>query len=509
MCTASALALAGCAAGENSGGDTALHTKAPDSAEAPFELLLNGEPVRVDPEAAEVAEPTTLHTGAPVPVEVIVPGPAATVTIDGTTLKADGAIHTGEITLERLDAGTTIALAVKQGGETTELQIRTAPLDLPPVVFEGDTAFDEGTFYYANLFPTGSTRDYIIKYDNAGSPVFYRNNEELAFNTFGPWEGGNSRGYYYFVEDPRDDSGFGIRRGRYVVLDEQYRVIDADARPQATTTYAPEEGPFAEMHDFAVLGPGHYIFLDYYAAEVDDNGVRHVVPYIQEVDNGRVVWEWDAWDHGLFQEASRGGYVRVPEEESMRQAEIHGRDEAIAARAFTDSIHTNSVQVCPNDGNIIISNRNMSEVMEIERATGEVAWVLGGGHNTWDVGELGDIGQQHDARMLIDGPGGSLLTLYDNRTDIADTSRGLVLEVDEENRKVLGVEEYTAHGQQGDYTGSTRLFGRGRQFVVVGWGLVRPETVLATVFDRDGNALKDITTDGLQMDTYRFVPADF
>lgn len=516
------MALGGCAASNDESAGTgttaedatgpdhsALHTASPAASEGPFLLRINGEIAHFDVEESDVVEPVTLHAGTPVPVEVTVPGGDAIVTVNGAPLEAEGETFTGEFTLERLDAEVTVPLTVEQASGTTTLHIRTAPDDLPPVVFEGDTYFDTGTFYYANLFPTEATRDYIVKYDNFGQPVFYRNHDTMVFNNFGPWEGDGARGSYYFAESPADDSGFGIRRGRYVVLDEHYRVIDDDARPRTTATYNPKEGPFAEMHEFQVLGPGHYIFLDYYVAEVDRDGVRHYVPYIQELKDGEVVWEWDSWDHELFEDASRAGYVRVPNEESMAEAEVEGREAAIAAGAFTDAIHTNSVSVCPNDGNIIISNRNQSAVMEIERDTGDIAWVLGGKHNTWDIGALSEIGQQHDARMLIDASGIHLLTLYDNRTEVAETSRGLVLQVDEDNQRVLGAEEYTAHGQKGDFTGSTRLFGDAQQYVMVGWGLVRPQPTLATIFDRYGNVLKDITTSGVQMDTYRFVPAEF
>lgn len=510
--TVVALALSGC--GAEQGAPQGQETAAEQAAQLPaghLELELNGETTQIDTASVDIVEPTTLHAGAPLPVQVTLGGDTsnAAVSVQGMELRQKGNTFTGEITLEALDPDITVPVVVKQGGEVTEFEVRTTPLDMPPVVFEGSTEFDHGTFYYANLFPTERTRDYIVKYDNTGAPVFYRNHEELTYNNFAPWEGENDRGYSYFVEDPEDVSGFGIRRGRYVVLDENYRIIEEEARPKPTKSYDPAEGPFAEMHDFLVLGPTHYLFLDYYVAEVDESGVSHYVPYIQEQKNGRVVWEWDSWDHELFRQAGRAGYVRLPDEDSMQQAEVYDRDEAIAAGAFTDAIHTNSVHVCPNDGNIIISNRHMDAVMEIERGTGELAWVLGGEHNTWDTGALGGLDRQHDARMLLDASGNPLLSIYDNRTEMADTSRGLVLEVDEDNRQILGVEEYVAHGQKGDFTGSTRLFGENLEYVMVGWGLVRPEPVLATIFDRQGNVLKDITTDGLMMDGYRFVPGDF
>src|SRR5207247_11124984 len=94
------------------------------------------------------------------------------------------------------------------------------------------------------------------------------------------------------------------------------------------------------------------------------------------------VWEWWGWEH-LEPEA----YPVTPQD---RRAEwTHGNTVAETA-----------------DGHIVVSFRNISTVVMIDRATGKIDWTLG----------APPLAQQHDPRPL---PNGNLL-IFDNGTHRRD-----------------------------------------------------------------------------------------
>ena len=99
--------------------------------------------------------------------------------------------------------------------------------------------------------------------------------------------------------------------------------------------------------------------------------------YLVEVTTrGEAVWEWRSWEHLDFNTE-----VITPQDH---------REE------WT---HANTVAELPN-GNLVVSFRNISTVVIIDRVTGAIVWKLGGP----------PLAQQHDPRPL---PNGNLL-IFDN-----------------------------------------------------------------------------------------------
>jgi hypothetical protein len=124
------------------------------------------------------------------------------------------------------------------------------------------------------------------------------------------------------------------------------------------------------------------------------DGVIYADYLIETTTGGEIVWEWRSWEH-LDPEA----YPVTPQD---RRAEwTHGNTVAETA-----------------DGNIVVSFRNISTVVMIERATGKIVWTLGNP----------PLAQQHDPRPL---PGGNLL-IFDNGTHRRDhpATFSRVIEVD-------------------------------------------------------------------------------
>lgn len=205
---------------------------------------------------------------------------------------------------------------------------------------------------------------------------------------------------------------FNWDQGRFEVLDKNYRLID---------TWRAVGYP-TDVHDLQLLPNGHALLLVYREFSYD---MSLVVPggsptatvvscVIQELgpDKG-LVWQWDSWDH-------------LP---------ITGTDVSLTANRI-DYAHCNAVE--PDGEAVLLSNRHLSNVVKINRATGAVIWQLGGVGN--DFAFVNDSGfeRQHDIRRLANGR----LTLFDNGGAGRGYSRAVEYAIDEPGRVVTRMWEY-------------------------------------------------------------------
>jgi hypothetical protein len=115
---------------------------------------------------------------------------------------------------------------------------------------------------------------------------------------------------------------------------------------------------------------------------------------VEMTTSGEVVWEWRSWEH-----LDPAQYPITPQDH--RAEWTHGNTVAETA-----------------DGNLVVSFRNISTVVIIERASGKILWRLGSP----------PLAQQHDPRPL---PNGNLL-IFDNGTHRRDhpATFSRVIEVD-------------------------------------------------------------------------------
>jgi len=116
---------------------------------------------------------------------------------------------------------------------------------------------------------------------------------------------------------------------------------------------------------------------------------------------GEIVWEWRSWEHMAPED-----FPITPQDH--RAEWTHGNTVAETA-----------------DGNILVSFRNISTVILIERATGDIIWKLG----------APPLAQQHDPRPL---PNGNVL-IFDNGTHRRDHPAifSRVIEVDPRTSEIV------------------------------------------------------------------------
>jgi hypothetical protein len=133
----------------------------------------------------------------------------------------------------------------------------------------------------------------------------------------------------------------------------------------------------------------------------DGAGLIYADYLIEMTTSGEIVWEWRSWDH------------MAPEAYPMTLQDHRA-----------EWTHGNTVAETA-DGNILVSFRNISTVVKIERATGNIIWQFGSP----------PLAQQHDPRPL---PNGNIL-IFDNGTHRRDNPATFsrVIEVDPRTSEIV------------------------------------------------------------------------
>ncbi len=256
---------------------------------------------------------------------------------------------------------------------------------------------------FINNFATPDYTPHIIIANNDGTMYYSR---ELTSN--GPDFKRQPNGLMtYFLVGPRV----------YYAEDEQYNIVDSFYCGNGYTT---------DNHELKVLNNGHALLMSYDRQPVD---MSLIVPggnpnaiviglIIQEIDeNKNVVFQWRSWDHYNILDAYNVNFT-LP---------------------TVDYAHGNAIEP-DNDGNLMISSRNLNEITKISRSTGEMIWRMGGANNQFTfVNDTIPFIYQHDIRRLENGN----VTLYDNGNfRNPGFSRAVEYHLDEVNKVATLVWQY-------------------------------------------------------------------
>jgi arylsulfate sulfotransferase len=199
--------------------------------------------------------------------------------------------------------------------------------------------------------------------------------------------------------------------------------------------------------------------------------------------NLQVVWAWDAFDH-----------LDVTRRATLNDKCFPGSCPSLFLDVTAnDWLHGNSVQQTP-DGNLLYSARSQDWVIKIDYQKG-----LGSGEVIWRLGKDGDFkidstdpspwfSHQHDPQFLADN---TTLLLFDNGNvrnfaDPTATSRGQVLQVDEQNR-IANLVVNVDMGQYSFALGAAQKLPNGNYHFDVGYLL--DGTSIAVEVDSFGNTV--------------------
>ena len=240
--------------------------------------------------------------------------------------------------------------------------------------------------------------------------------------------------------------GFGLGEG--VIADQSYTDV---AHVKAGN------GLQADLHDFELTPQGTALITAYDPIHCNLTSVGGPADgavtdgTLQEIDvkTGLVMFQWSSLDHVALSES-----YEAPDRSST---------------GFPyDFFHINSVSL-DQDGSLLISARNTWTAYELNAATGQIAWRLGGKHSSFKESSSARTAWQHDPRELGDGS----ISIFDNGASpkVHSQSRGIVLSVDPQQGTATLVSQIThplpllAESQ-----GNLQALENGDWFV--GWGQV-------------------------------------
>ena len=306
----------------------------------------------------------------------------------------------------------------------------------------------------SNLFihTMGDQPRYIAIIDSSLSPSWFINSGEFGLD---------------FKVNQNYLTFFNKSNQNWIVLNDKMKEVD---------TLNCVNGYKADYHDIQLLQNGGYILQAYDSINVNMSEIvsggnpNAIVIYliIQEFDqNKNLIFEWNAWEHLNIADYTNLDLTR------LRLTWMHG----------------NSIEV-DQDLHLLVSNRRSSEILKIDRNTGDVLWYLGGPNNDFTINNdsFNGFNKQHDVRRLSNGN----ILLFDNGNEHQPPiSRVVEYSVNEINKSINLVWEFY-HPEQllGLAMGSAQRLPN--QNTLINWGIVNNNGAIITEVDYDKNIVLEI-----------------
>lgn len=416
-----------------------------------------GQTILADDHKTVIFKPTRLFT----------PGEQVTVGISSLRLDSGAGYHplayTFAVAANQQTASAASASAPPTSGPQSAFpNFLTLPQDIPHyTVLQSSPDSGEGDIFVAPFYWTKSTvGSYLLILNWQGQIVYYQSAaDDLAAYDFK--EHPNGLLSYY---DQKDST--------FYLMNSHYQLVDS---------YRAGDGYLADVHDFQILPNGDALLMVYDAETVDmskivqggkkDATVTGLV--IQELDPSRnVIFEWRSWDHFSFLDTTVG----------LTDPQI-------------DLVHGNALALA-NDGNLLLSSRDLSEITKINLQTGDVIWRLGGKANMFTLVNGQPFAFQHDVRQIPNGD----ITVFDNQgtTQSPAPSQAIEYQIDETKKTATQVWSFThAPAVFATYMGDAQRLPDGNTFL--DWGA--PFTGTGYVYDTmtevtpDGQVLFDLSFD--------------
>ena len=317
---------------------------------------------------------------------------------------------------------------------------------------------------YMSILDTSLNYYWIINNNNKGMDFKY-NNSKLSFY---------HKPYY------------GSSQAYWIIANQNMIEIDSIQCTQGLTDY----------HDMVITDNNTYILQSYNDEVIDltsiggsEFQVVSSILRIQEFDfNHNLIFDWYASDH-----------LNIYDYDNLFIGNIPGQIEWM---------HGNSIEV-DYDNNLIISNRKSSEIIKIDRQTGDVVWIMGGPTNEFTIlnDPLNGVSWQHNVSRLENG---NILVFDNGNYHTPHTSRAVEYHIDEENKIATLVWEY-----QNPYDYKSKAMGSAQRLpngnTLINWGTIQIEGVNmgANIMevDYDKNIVLEIQYDTYQ--SYKVTKSDF
>jgi hypothetical protein len=159
-----------------------------------------------------------------------------------------------------------------------------------------------------------------------------------------------------------------------------------------------------------------------------------------------------------------------------------------------DYLHSTAIEV-DTDENLLVSNRNTSDIIKIHRTTGDMIWRLGGKSNDFAFTNDEGFSYQHDIRRLANGN----ISIFDNgNLKLTPYSRVVEYTINENLKTVARVWQYPeTQDRFARFMGNGQRLGNGN--TMIGWGAI-PEI---EEVKPDGSTALKMEIEGLNYRAFR------
>ncbi|MBA3829103.1 MAG: aryl-sulfate sulfotransferase [Taibaiella sp.] len=307
---------------------------------------------------------------------------------------------------------------------------------------------EPGRIYLSPSFPGNHVDGQIMIVDEKGH-VIQQKTMNGTITNFECWKINGKTRYSYEVYNVNASvmPGIGYWPGYELITDSNFneiRRVWLSAYNDVNTTQQPN----IDGHDFILIDDNHYILESFYEKTVTNipaslnpvaGGVKVISDVIQEVQNDRVVWQWEGTNDTTF-------YLASLEENKFNDT-----------TTIFDYLHLNSMFIDPRDNNLICSFRNLDQVVKIQRGTGKILWRLGGTNGDFPLNDDQVFLRQHHATLTDSNQ--TLLLFDDGLALQRPYSRILEFNVNEINRSVVSFSSFNIPEPFTQYMGSVQKRG--------------------------------------------------
>ncbi|KAL2679065.1 hypothetical protein Neosp_009821 [[Neocosmospora] mangrovei] len=259
------------------------------------------------------------------------------------------------------------------------------------------------------------------------------------------------------------------------------------------------DGTHGRMYGYHVLLGSDYEVTKVVRAKSNRLTSAHEFRLVDDIETGDVLFEWQSFDH------VDPKYSAFPLDFGIGLPGS-GRNETDAWNYF----HINSVDK-DDEGNYLLSARNVAAIFKINGTSGDIIWQLGGFHggSSFQISQEDRFSFQHHARFHGRSPDGSLefISLFDNGAHSAPFkthpfSRARYFQLDHDKGIAKALKTFDApDGLSAHTQGSVQILPNRNFFV--NWG----QAGAVTEFNKDGKVLfhsyLDSAPEGIFVQSYR------
>jgi hypothetical protein len=321
----------------------------------------------------------------------------------------------------------------------------------------------DGDLFLANFSFLGSADAFLLIVDNDGKII-----QEKSIP--------NSSALDFKIQTDGEITYFDTKFGAYCVVDSFLNTLRQISATNGFTT---------DNHELIIAENGHYFFIAKYGYTLDmstlvTGGKKNadiLADAIMEYDeSGNEIMEWRTQDHFQITDATH---------------------EDLTAQSI-DYCHANSLDIA-QDGNLILSTRNMDEVTKIDPVTGNIIWRWGGKHNEFTfIGDTLGFSHQHCVHLL---PNGHYLFLDNGNYHTPSFSRAVEYALDEDKKTATLVWQYRHNPDKYAFAmGSVQRLSNGN--TLIGWGA--DTTCTLTEVTPDGKVALEMKMKGVSYRVFKF-----